>query len=148
MDKFLYLVRVYFRRAFLHFANRQWKDSERLDEYLQILSDIPLSPRNNKIPNGMRYHVIDIYVDELEEVQGPNESDMPVESLLKPLRRLRKESLTKPVRDRAEETLQDDRVKAWLGEEAGVDDAKAPEEEEEEEQEEQEDGHEWGGFDE
>jgi ribosomal RNA-processing protein 1 len=117
MDKFLYLVRQYLYVSFSYFAKGGWKDTKRLDEYMDILASTPLNPTEKRIPNGIRYHVIDIYVDELEKVDEETEADMPVEVLLAPFKNLVKESPTKIVRMKVKEALEDDRVKAWLGEE-------------------------------
>jgi ribosomal RNA-processing protein 1 len=115
MDKFLYLVRVYLYASFQHFAHRGWRDMERLDAYIAILSATPLEPRDPKIPNGLRYHVIDIYVDELAHLWETGKDNMPTEMLLRPLRILGKMSLTKTIRERVEEALYDERLKEVLG---------------------------------
>lgn len=62
----------------------------------------------------MRYHVLDIYVDELErvgvlEIEG-EEGERLLGELLEPLRRLAKESPTKTVRAKAKEALEDERL--------------------------------------
>jgi ribosomal RNA-processing protein 1 len=123
MDKFLYLVRQYLNASFSYFAKSGWKDTKRLDEYMDVLATTPLNPTEKRIPNGIRYHVIDIYVDELETVDEGTKADMPVEILLAPLRTLIKDSPTKIVRERVKEVLDDDRVRAWLGEETVDEDA-------------------------
>lgn len=136
MDKFLYLVRQYLNASFSFFAKSGWKDTKRLDEYMTVLSTTPLNPTEKRIPNGIRFHVIDIYVDELEKVDEETEAEMPVETLLEPLRAVVRDSPTKIVRNKVKEALEDDRVKAWLGEETteaeGKEDA----------------NDEWGGIDE
>lgn len=137
MDKFLYLVRQYLNASFSYFAKAGWKDTKRLDEYMDVLAATPLNPTEKRIPNGIRFHVIDIYIDELEKVDEETEAEMPVETLLEPLRSMIKESPTKIVRERVKEVLDDDRVKSWLGEEAGEEDEKVEVEENDE----------WGGID-
>ncbi|QDS74491.1 hypothetical protein FKW77_006957 [Venturia effusa] len=136
MDKFLYLVRQYLNASFSFFARSGWKDTTRLDEYMTVLSTTPLHPTEKRIPNGIRFHVIDVYVDELEKVDEETEAEMPVETLLEPLRVLVRESPTKLVRNKVKEALEDDRVKAWLGEEAA-----------EEDRDKEEENDEWGGID-
>lgn len=136
MDKFLYLVRQYLNASFSFFAKSGWKDTTRLDEYMTVLSTTPLNPTEKRIPNGIRFHVIDIYIDELEKVDEETEAEMPIETLLEPLRAVVRKSPTKIVRNKVKEALEDDRVKAWLGEETT----------EAEEKEEVDD--EWGGIDE
>ncbi|KAF7713141.1 Uncharacterized protein PECH_001638 [Penicillium ucsense] len=146
----------------------KWAD---LEAYISIIEEGPLCPINfhpdhaskpvvdEKDPNfipmphgpdGLRYHLIDLWVDELEKVlefEGgePNEDgdikgrkikgDVPMELLLRPLEKLRSESPYKPVRTRSAEALDDDRLIEW-----GIRTREVEEEEEDS------DG-EWGGFD-
>ncbi|KAJ5832680.1 hypothetical protein N7474_000991 [Penicillium riverlandense] len=143
----------------------KWAD---LEAYISIIEEGPLCPRNfdpdqpskpvteeggdpNFVPmphgpDGLRYHVVDIWVDELEKVLEFEEDeteggtrnikgDVPMELLLQPLEKLRTESPYKPVRTRAAEALGDDRLVEWGVREREV-------EEEEDEDSEQE----WGGF--
>jgi ribosomal RNA-processing protein 1 len=114
MDKFLYLIRQVLLSSFRHFANHSWKE---IDTYLSILATTPLNPKELRIPNGLRYHMIDIYVDELEKAESEDKS-WPIEKLLAPLQVLGKESPTKTVRERVKIALEDERVKAWLGEDS------------------------------
>jgi len=134
MDKYLYLVRCYVSKGFEKVARNGWEDEELREEYLKVLETTPLNARDSKIPNGLRYHVIDIYVDELDKVD--TERNAPLEELLKPLRKLGTDSITKPVRKRVQEALEDERLADWKGEgveededgvdgEAEVDDADA-----------------------
>lgn len=111
MDKFLYLVRCYVIQGFEYVSKQQWWDEALLGEYLKILESVPLNAREAKIPNGLRYHVIDIYVDELDKVDTKRSA--PLEEILAPLRRLCKDSLTKAVRERAKEALDDERLEDW-----------------------------------
>ena len=133
MDKFLYLVGCYVKAGWRQFARRGWREEDevQLEEYLQVLKNIPLNPRDGKIPNGMRYHVIDIYIDELDTVDEKREGKMPLEKLLTPLRLIESESPTKSVRSRAQEALNDERLKVWnCGGEAGAQEELAAEEDE------------------
>ncbi|KAK7536126.1 uncharacterized protein J3D65DRAFT_627513 [Phyllosticta citribraziliensis] len=144
MDKFLYLVRCYLAAGWRHFAARRWRDASRLHEYLDILRATPLNPTDPRIPNGLRYHVVDIYVDELDKVDEKREGNMPLDEVMAPLRELGEKSVTKAVRQRVKETLDDEakKLRNWnkVGEES--------EEEDEDENGEQEDqDEEWGGID-
>ncbi|KAJ5224616.1 uncharacterized protein N7469_008119 [Penicillium citrinum] len=124
----------------------KWAD---LSAYISIIEEGPLCPVNFDPdqesddeeadfvamphgPDGLRYHLIDIWIDELEKIKG----DVPMELLLRPLEKLRVESPYKPVRIRATEALEDDRLVEW-----GI---RAPKVDEDEEVD--SDG-EWGGFD-
>ena len=111
MDKFLYLVRCYVSQGFECVSKRQWADEELLGGYLEILETTPLNARNAKIPNGLRYHVIDIYVGELDKVDVKRTA--PLLGMLAPLRTLGKETPTKAVRVRVQEALEDERLGDW-----------------------------------
>ncbi|KAK3679611.1 hypothetical protein LTR37_021370 [Vermiconidia calcicola] len=111
MDKFLYLVRCYVGKGFECVAKREWADEELIDDYLAILTAVPLNVRDTKIPNGLRYHVIDVYVDELDKAD--TERTVPLVKILAPLRKLGKDSFTKAVRTRVQEALDDDRLLDW-----------------------------------
>ncbi|KAL4786046.1 nucleolar protein,Nop52-domain-containing protein [Aspergillus varians] len=138
-------------------APADWSD---LETYLDMISEGPLHPLNfdpnqpaadeaNGIipmphgPDGLRYHILDLWIDELEKVlefdpeSGKPVGELPVELLLAPIEKLRKESPHKPVRLRAAETLEDERLVAW-----GFREGKKVNESESEEESEEE----WGGF--
>lgn len=83
---------------------------------MQVFGETPLSPVDVKVPNGMRYHVLDVYVDELEKVGDETWDVAVLEKLLGPVERLKKESRDKAVRKAAQETLDDERLKVWRGE--------------------------------
>ena len=156
----------------------KWTD---LTTYLTILEEGPLCPLNfdpdqpSAIdeakdyvpmphgPDGLRYHIMDLWIDELEKVlefeeqeqddQGDEEeedgeaaprprkikSDVPMDLLLRPIENLRTQGPHKPVRIRAAETLEDERLFEWGFKTRKVD---VNEDEEEEDSE-----GEWGGFD-
>ncbi|EMD00725.1 hypothetical protein BAUCODRAFT_118466 [Baudoinia panamericana UAMH 10762] len=111
MDKYLYLVRCFVRKGWEICAADRWADGELLGAYLRMLEAIPLNPRDMKVPNGLRHHVVDVYVDELEKAD-PNHG-APLSVMLKPLRRLEEETVTKSVRMRVREALEDERLQEW-----------------------------------
>ncbi|KAF2267069.1 nucleolar protein NOP52 variant [Lojkania enalia] len=117
MDKYLYLIRQYLNASFRLLSRNKWGDESAIDRYVEILEDIPLNPTDPKILNGLRYHVLDIYVDEMEKVCGEDMGDVPVEKLLEPVEKLKREGRDRSVRKSAEECLGDDRVRRWKGEE-------------------------------
>jgi ribosomal RNA-processing protein 1 len=145
MDKFLYLVRQYVRAGWGYFDRRGWRDEELLEAYLEVLGRIPLSARDAKVPDGMRYHMIDIWVDEMDKVDEKREGKMPMEKLLQLLRVVEKESPSKKIRERSREALEDERLRDWNGEGAGEErrmDVEGAEDEQLEDEDE-----EWGGID-
>jgi ribosomal RNA-processing protein 1 len=114
MEKFLLLVRRYLGATFKVLREEKWEVGL-VGKHMGLLEEIPLEREDPRIPNGMRFHIVDIYVDELERVGGlekgeEGESGVPLEMLLEPLRRLAKGSPTKPVRIKAKEALADERL--------------------------------------
>lgn len=110
MDKFLYLVRQYLAASFQFFSKRDWRDKDLLEDYLEVLTATPLNPTNSKIPDGMRYHLLDIYVDEIDKVDPKQEAVIPIETLLRPVRELGRQSPSKAIRAAVKETLNDKRL--------------------------------------
>ncbi|KAJ5798832.1 uncharacterized protein N7503_006337 [Penicillium pulvis] len=135
----------------------KWAD---LAAYIDIIEEGPLCPLNYDAdqpeedieadfvpmphgPDGLRYHVSDIWIDELEKVlefegeEGERKikGDIPMELILRPLEKLRSESAYRPVRTRVAEALDDDRLIEW-----GLRVRENPDDEVDS------DG-EWGGFD-
>ena len=114
MEKFLLLTRRYLGATFKVLEDGKWEE-DLVKNHLALLTEVPLEVEDARIPNGMRFHVIDIYIDELErggalENDGEEESSVPLEMLLEPLRVLAKSSPTKPVRLKAKEALTDERL--------------------------------------
>lgn len=109
MEKFLLLTRRYLGATFKILADSAWSEED-IKKHLSLLEEISLNALDLKIPNGMRYHVIDIYIDELERLGALQEGDAPLETLLEPLRKLVKESPTKAVRMKCKEALEDERL--------------------------------------
>lgn len=91
----------------------EW-DAGLLDGYLRILKELPLNAKDQKTPAGLKLHVIDVFVDEMDKADSNRTMDL--EKALEPLRVLAKESMTKTVRAKAKEALEDERVRDWTGE--------------------------------
>jgi ribosomal RNA-processing protein 1 len=111
MEKFLLLVRRYVGTTFELCAQSGW-ESEVVKAQLAVMDEVPLNVEDMRLPNGLRFHVIDIFVDELERAGALEEGrkGVELEVLLEPLRRLAKESPTKAVRIKAKEALADERL--------------------------------------
>ncbi|KAF2745567.1 hypothetical protein M011DRAFT_527734 [Sporormia fimetaria CBS 119925] len=139
MDKYLFLIRQVVGAGLRVLKKEGWK-GDRVEEWGRVIGETPLECRDLKIPNGLRYHVLDVYVDEMEKVQGEEWDKDVLEVLLEPVERLKVESVTKSVRKAAKATLEDDRVRKWRGEEVeksrDADEVMGGEESEEE----------WGGI--
>jgi len=106
-----------------------------------------------KVPNGLRYHLIDIYVDELEKL-NPEEmkTPLPVAALLSPFEELMLASPIKLVRTKSKELLCDGRLADWGYDKApGAVKSRRKEEAEDEDGDDDEEmsgeGEEWGGID-
>ena len=112
MDKFLLLTRSYLGATFRYLAKSSWA-AEPVSNHTDLLSSIPLAPSDSRLPNGLRYHVIDIYLYELDKADRPRSGTLSIESIIAPLRKLEKESPTKPLRERAKEALNDPRIPTW-----------------------------------
>lgn len=106
------LVRYYVNAGFTYLSQHAW-DAELLKSYLEMIEAIPLSAANAKVSDGLRYHVLDTWVEELDGVDVAREGACPVEKVMGPVRRLEKEGRTKKVRERARECLSDERLKCW-----------------------------------
>ncbi|KAL8697289.1 MAG: hypothetical protein Q9224_002393, partial [Gallowayella concinna] len=89
----------------------------------------PLSPGNGKVPDGVRYHVLDVWVDEVVKVVEAKGKVLEGvrEQLMAPVRRLEKEGRTKVVKGRARDVLADER----LGGLVNAEDERVEEEEDE-----------------
>jgi ribosomal RNA-processing protein 1 len=126
MNKMLLLVRFFVREIF-KLSLQQSLSPEPNDvplsaSQLPIFEKWPLSARERKVPDGLRLHVLDVWVDELSgqltAVQKEIEEDdksaiVDVKAILTdaarafmiPVDTLSKESISKGVRSKAKETL-------------------------------------------
>jgi ribosomal RNA-processing protein 1 len=111
MEKFLLLTRRYVGATFALLEKAGWEEDV-VETHLELLEEIPLNVDDIKLPNGMRYHVIDVFVDELERVGAleMGRAGVSLDTLLRPLRGLGKESPTKAVRAKCREALEDERL--------------------------------------
>lgn len=106
------LVRYYVNVGFAYISQHAW-NPELLKAYLELIEAIPLSVANSKVSDGLRYHVLDTWVEELDGVDEAREGACPIEEIMGPVWRLEKEGRTKKVRERAKECLSDGRLKDW-----------------------------------
>ena len=101
LDKFLMLMRFYVNAAFTYLSGLVW-DEDLLAEYLQVVEEL-LMEEQGKVSDGLRYHVLDLWVDELRKVDEDGTS--PLKSIMEPVQQLRVKGRTKTLRDRAKECL-------------------------------------------
>ena len=109
MNKFLLLVRYYFRASIKYFMGKSWL----LSSYMEVLANVPLNPTDAKFPDGLRYHLIDIFVNELDNLISDKEDEMPLEIILEPVRLLGRQSPNRVVRKRVKKLLDDPRLAEW-----------------------------------
>ena len=112
MNKFMFLVRCYVNAGF-GYLGKYGYDEELVEGHLEVIREIPLSVGNGKVSDGLRYHVLDVWVDELDKIDEGREGVCPVELLMEPVRTLAKEGMSKTLRTRAKETAGDDRLSSW-----------------------------------
>ncbi|EWC43994.1 hypothetical protein DRE_01346 [Drechslerella stenobrocha 248] len=137
MDKFMLLVRRYLGASLRYLHGKDW-DSQDVRSNNSILESLPLHPTNLKMPDGLRYHLLDIYVDELVKVakieeageeedaddEGGAQKEEPeeqyditpeqTEALLQPFRKLQQETRSKPIKKSVTELLGDERLQRLL----------------------------------
>ncbi|KAF1975076.1 nucleolar protein-like protein NOP52 variant [Bimuria novae-zelandiae CBS 107.79] len=138
LDKYLYLIRQYVNASFRFLSANNWAGTKAIEEHGRIVAEIPLNPVDAKVPNGLRFHVLDVWVDELEKVDGEWEVEKRgvLEKVCEPVETLAREGKLKVVRKAAGECLADERLRAWRGQETEKEDADMGDEEDEE----------WGGI--
>ena len=138
LDKYLYLIRQYVNASFRFLSRNKW-DTNLLEQWNTVVKETPLECKNMQIPNGLRYHVLDVWVDELERVEdswAKEEKKQTLETLVQPVEELAREGKLKALRAAAKECLADERLRAWRGQK---DDVNTEDEVEDDEAE-------WGGF--
>ncbi|XP_038064979.1 ribosomal RNA processing protein 1 homolog A-like [Patiria miniata] len=69
MDKFFMFVRRCLRQVLVVLRNNNWEDSI-VEQFLAVLCKTPLSADPEASPDGLRYHFIDIYKEELARCAG------------------------------------------------------------------------------
>lgn len=143
VDKFYLLIRRYVTAALRRLQQEEWNE-EWLKEYNDLIRQVPLNPYEMKIPNALRLHMFDIYIDEMERVfnEALDDEDeqidattFPIKTLLEPVYEIVQSSKQKLIRQNGKSYVLDDpRLKQWGA--VQQDDSSDDEEEEEE----------WSGF--
>ncbi|KAK9377015.1 uncharacterized protein V1513DRAFT_422898 [Lipomyces chichibuensis] len=137
VDKFYLLIRWFVHMMFRRLSQSDWERSL-VEKWTDILIKYPLNSTNASIPDGIRYHMIDIYLDELEravnglETTEANKSpttstettdidkkssksgpDLPIAEILRPFEKLARDGKSKLVKRRAiVEVLNDARLES------------------------------------
>ncbi|KAG2227293.1 hypothetical protein INT45_004248 [Circinella minor] len=111
LDKYYMLLRRVIFYSFLFLANHDWNDV-RVKEYTTMLLNGPLHPTDPKKPDSIRYHIFEVYFEELDKVlelqkeQG-EEINLDMELIEEPIRVLATDSVNKVVRKKAKAALAD-----------------------------------------
>ena len=109
LDKFLFLIRNYVRCAFFYLSNHAWAPTI-TSEYLDIIDGI-LNEAQGSVSDGLKYHVLDVWIDELDKVDDKDE--VPFDKVLSVVRKLATTGRTRTLKSRANETLADERLLNW-----------------------------------
>lgn len=109
LDKFLSLIRSYVRAAFAYIAARSWSSTLAFD-YLRLIGSMLLEDQG-KVSDGLRYHILDVWVDELDKTDVDRTA--PVSSLLEIILSTSVAGRTKVLRAKAAAVLEDPRLSTW-----------------------------------
>ena len=110
LDKFLLLVRNYVNAAFAYLGRLSWP-ADTTSDYLQIVEGI-LTEAQGKVGDGLRYHILDVWVDELDKVD--EERKAPLKNILSVIVNTKIGGRTKVLRSRADDVLADKRLDDWV----------------------------------
>ncbi|TVY85682.1 Ribosomal RNA-processing protein-like protein, partial [Lachnellula willkommii] len=122
MEKFLLLTRRYIGSTLEVLRDGGWEEGM-VREMCAVWEEVAFNVQDVRVANGVRFHCVDVLVDELERVGALEEgSGAPVGVLLGPLRGLAEGSPVKAVRGKAREALGDERLPGNGKEGAGGED--------------------------
>jgi ribosomal RNA-processing protein 1 len=129
IDKFYTLLRRFIEAGFKKCAQLAW-ETVLTEEYMTLLEEGPLASNNRKVPLGIQYHVIDIYLEELDKVlpavkDNASEADkkkqenaraqVPIQLLARPMEKIILHSPTKTLRLRVLKSFFDSERLAAFG---------------------------------
>lgn len=136
MNKILLLVRIFLREQFelgFSWAIKEGpKPESQVSKQIRTLEAWPLSPRERKVPDGLRLHVLDIWSEEMdgqlsaaqEALANAEDGDAEggktalldtVKEFNESMRQLSREALSKGVRTKAKEAVKlwEERISLW-----------------------------------
>ena len=97
--------------AFAYLGRLSWP-ADMTSDYLQIVQEILLEAQG-KVGDGLRYHILDVWVDELDKVD--EERKAPLKDILSVIVNTKTGGRTKVLRSRADDVLADERLDDWAG---------------------------------
>ncbi|KAG0019577.1 hypothetical protein BGZ81_009680 [Podila clonocystis] len=85
LDKFYFLLRRFLSYSFRMLKENEW-DLETIEEFSKVMIDGPLNASNKTVPDGIRFHLIEIYLEELEKiVEVAQSGQVPTAHVLAPM---------------------------------------------------------------
>lgn len=114
LDKYLRLCRLMLYETFDFLKTGDFGEGN-IKAHNEMLRTTALNADDLSIPNGLRHHVLDVYVDGLQHLRDgyAGLSDRSLRLLLEPVLLLEQRNRTSSVRKRAKETLADARLAEW-----------------------------------
>eukprot|EP00057_Strongylocentrotus_purpuratus_P029267 XP_011683741.1 PREDICTED: ribosomal RNA processing protein 1 homolog B [Strongylocentrotus purpuratus] len=98
MDKYLMLIRRSFRQMLVVLHNNEW-DEELVKCFLTSISRCALNPTTDACPDGLRYQLANVYLDELAREGTEDLSPQQASTFLFPFAELVTKTLNKKLRD-------------------------------------------------
>ncbi|KAL3887130.1 hypothetical protein ACJMK2_027084 [Sinanodonta woodiana] len=83
LDKFMMLIRRMLREAFQMLKRLKFAD-EHVNKFMSMLFDSLLSPPSSLVPDGLKIHIIDIYLEELKQIGTDNLNSEQAVNFLQP----------------------------------------------------------------
>ncbi|KAF8940611.1 nucleolar protein,Nop52-domain-containing protein [Dissophora ornata] len=85
LDKFYFLLRRFLLYSFRMLKESDW-DPATVKEFTDVMINGPLNATSTKVPDGIRFHLIEIYLEELEKtVDVAHSGEVPTAHVLAPM---------------------------------------------------------------
>ncbi|KAG0004646.1 hypothetical protein BGZ80_009072 [Entomortierella chlamydospora] len=85
LDKFYFLLRRFLSYSFRMLKENEW-ELETIEEFSNVMINGPLNATSTKVPDGIRFHLIEIYLEELEKiVDVAHSGEVPTAHILQPM---------------------------------------------------------------
>ncbi|KNE58056.1 hypothetical protein AMAG_04880 [Allomyces macrogynus ATCC 38327] len=99
LDKFYKLFRFMHFEAFRLLSQTAWEE-ETLDQYIEMMMEGPLNSKDVKVPDSLRFHTIEVFIDILEATVDEPVPPQIITTLLMPFIVMMAENPTKGVFER------------------------------------------------
>ncbi|KAG0245882.1 nucleolar protein,Nop52-domain-containing protein [Mortierella sp. GBAus27b] len=85
LDKYYFLLRRFLSYSFRMLKENEW-DLETIEEFTNVMINGPLNATSSQVPDGIRFHLIEIYLQELEKiVDVAHSGEVPTAHILQPM---------------------------------------------------------------